>query len=166
MSNFFASKLEEAKQKTQSELTKKLQSEKVNLIRAALKNDDIKISEDCVDVSSVKRELKDKLSDIEYDNAVLKIDGISKELDGLLENLENGSANSIQKFLKKTEKYFKPIAKAATFGLASRAAVILAPTIVSKLAVTGVLMAGSILNFQKIEKPVMLFLEKWNAIEF
>lgn len=152
MSNFFASKLEEAKQKTQSELTKKLQSEKVNLIRAALKNDDIKISEDCVDVSSVKRELKDKLSDIEYDNAVLKIDGISKELDGLLENLENGSANSIQKFLKKTEKYFKPIAKAATFGLASRAAVILAPTIVSKLAVTGALMAGSLYKISKNRK--------------
>ncbi len=152
MSNFFASKLEEAKQKTQSELTKKLQSEKVNLIRAALKNDDIKISEDCVDVSSVKRELKDKLSDIEYDNAVLKIDGISKELDGLLENLENGSANSIQKFIKKTEKYFKPIAKAATFGLASRAAVILAPTIVSKLAVTGALMAGSLYKISKSRK--------------
>ena len=87
-------KLEEVKKKTQSELTKKVQGEKVNLIREALKNDNIEISADCVDVSSLKRELKDKLPEISYDNTLIKIDGISKSLDELLENLENSSSNS------------------------------------------------------------------------
>ncbi len=77
MSGVFEDKLQAAKQKTQSELTKKAQREKVNLIREALKNDNIEISADCIDVSSVKKELKDKLPEVLYDNALLKIDGIS-----------------------------------------------------------------------------------------
>ena len=152
MNNFFMNKLEEVKKKTQSELTKKVQGEKVNLIREALKNDNIEISADCVDVSSLKRELKDKLPEISYDNTLIKIDGISKSLDELLENLENSSSNSIQKFFKKSEKFFKPIAKATTLGLASRAAVILAPTVVSKLVVSGVLVANSVYKIVKNKK--------------
>lgn len=152
MSSVFEDKLQAAKQKTQSELTKKAQREKVNLIREALKNDNIEISADCIDVSSVKKELKDKLPEVLYDNALLKIDGISKNLDELLENLENSSANSVQKFFKKSEKFFKPIAKATTFGLASRAAVILAPTVVSKLVVSGALMANSVYKLAKNRK--------------
>lgn len=152
MSSVFEEKLRVAKQKTQSELTKKVQSEKVNLIREALKNDNIEISADCIDVSSVKKELKDKLPELSYDNVLLKIDGISKSLDELLEDLENSSANSIQKFFKKSERFFKPLAKATTFGLASRAAVVLAPTVVSKLAVSGTLIANSVYKLVKNRK--------------
>ncbi len=148
----FENALQVTKKKTRNELTKKARSEKVSLIRDALKSDNIEISEDCVDVVSLKKELKSKLPDALYDNALLKIDGISNNLDNLLDDLENGSANSVQKFFKKSEKFVKPIAKATTFGLASRAAVILAPTVGSKLVVSGVLMANSTYKIIKNRK--------------
>lgn len=152
MNSFFEDKLKAAKQKTQSELTKKVQSEKVNLIREALKNDNIDVSTDCIDVSSVKNELKSKLPATLYDNVLHKIDGISRSIDELLENLENSSANSVQNFFKKSEKFFKPIAKATTLGLASRAAVILAPTVASKLVISGALASNSIYKLVKNRK--------------
>lgn len=152
MNDFFNRELYEARKKTQSELRKKLQAEKVTLAREALKSEGIEITDEAFDIISLKHELKEKVPKTVYESLEAKVDGISENLDELLENLENGTANSIQKFFKKTEKFFKPIAKSATFGLASRAAVVLAPTVTSKLVVSGALTARAVYKLVKNKK--------------
>ncbi len=122
---------------------------KFNLIKNELQSNGIEISFNIKTISELKEFVKKNYSDIIYKNALDKIDKISSNLDNLITGLGEKEGNS---FINKLEKIVVPLSKIAALGLASRSAVILAPTVESKLVVTGAIMANSLYKLIKSKK--------------
>jgi len=77
------------------------------------------------------------LDEISYSQVLQIIDEVSAAYDEMLVSLENGSMDALSKFLKKADKILEPMTKIVGKSLVSRTALILAPTIASKLAIAG-----------------------------
>ena len=122
---------------------------KFNLIKNELQSNGIEISSNIKTISELKEFVKKNYSDIIYKNVLDKIDKISSNLDNLITGLSEKEGNS---FINKLEKIVVPLSKIAALGLASRSAVLLAPTVESKLVVTGAIMANSIYKLVKSKK--------------
>lgn len=122
---------------------------KFNLIKNELQSNGIEISFNIKTISELKEFVKKNYSDIIYKNVLDKIDKISSNLDNLITGLSEKEGNS---FINKLEKIVVPLSKIAALGLASRSAVLLAPTVESKLVVTGAIMVNSIYKLVKSKK--------------
>lgn len=124
------------KEKTIASLRKKFHGEKLEMIKTLLHNNGITIDPNAKTVDELIKYIKShENSNIAY-KAEQMIAGISQNLQNLLSELENGSMNAFQKFIKKAEDVVAPLARVTTKSLAVRTAVTLAPTVASKLVVS------------------------------
>lgn len=122
--------------KTINSLRKKFHVEKLEMAKALLHRNGITIDPNAKTLDELMKYIKKHENpNIAY-NAEQLVAGISQNLQVLLSELENGSMNAFQKFMKKAEAVVKPLATVTTKSLAVRTAVTLAPTVTSKLVVS------------------------------
>lgn len=133
-------------------LRKSFKDMKLEIIKKYLKDNGISFDYDISDLKKLKSSLRSSLGDIEYKNASNIIDGVSENFDELLVDLENNTKGAIDKFVDRVSKVSRPLSKATVHSLASRTAIILAPTLTSKLAVSALVTGKSIYKLSKSKK--------------
>ena len=136
---------------------------KLEIIKKYLKDNGISFDYGISDLKKLKSSLRSSLGDIEYKNASNIIDGVSENFDVLLVDLENNTKGAIDKFVDKVSRVSKPLSKATIHSLASRTALILAPTLTSKLAVGALVTGKSIYKLSKNKKQGIIVDQEYEA---
>ena len=144
--------LNAAKDKTKRRIKDQYKDVKLNILKEALKNANIKYDDTTTSLGELKSSLKANLTDYDYNRALDVFSKIDSSFDNMLKTLGEGATDSLSKFFNTFEKVSKPIAKVGAKSLASRTALILAPTMVSKLVVGGALTANAVYKMVKNRK--------------
>lgn len=150
--NDFFGKLAHSKEKTVQSLRSKLHEAKLIAIKEQLRKRDIEYDDSITNLNELKSSLKKKLSSISYEQVEDIYEKVNVAYDIVLNDLERGSIDATTKFIRDAEKITTPIAKSVAKGLAARTAIVLAPTIGSKVAIAGGLAAGSAYKLVKSKK--------------
>lgn len=150
--NDFFGKLTHSKEKTVQSLRSKLHEAKLIAIKEQLRKRDIEYDDSITDLNELKSSLKKKLSSISYEQVEDIYEKVNVAYDKVLNDLERGSIDATTRFIRDAEKITTPIAKSVAKGLAARTAIVLAPTIGSKVAIAGGLAAGSAYKLVKSKK--------------
>ena len=132
------------------EIKKKLMDAKLAIFKEELEAEGF--SYDVESLDELKNELKEDLSKFGYQSMMSRIKQINDNVDKALSELEEITTSKAEKVVAVSGKVASPIARAATFGLASRTAILLAPTLVSKLAVSGAITASSVYRLVRNRK--------------
>ena len=133
-------------------LRKDFREAKLEIIKKYLKDNGFVFDYGINDLKKLKSSLRNDLGDIEYKNAVNIIESVSSNFDELLVDLENNVKGAFDKFVDKVSRVSKPLSKATVNSLASRTAIILAPTLTSKLVVSTFITGKSIYKLSKSKK--------------
>ena len=129
----------ETKKEVMDRIKNKLESAKLDLIYVELDEMGIDFTRNYTTVEGLKRDLKGKLSELDYNKLIKKIEEIELSLNNLVSELENKSTNAFTKVM--TSDLAKSIAKTLGITLAGRTLLLLAPTIGTK-ALVGAGLAG------------------------
>lgn len=160
----FKEKITTTKKFTKVNLKEKLETGKLELIKKYLDNNEIKYNASISSIEELKQELKNTLPESIYNMVLDNVKEIETKIETLCNDLLKGSTNSFTKFVNTSlNSIIKPITKATTFSLASRTALILAPTITSKLAVGAALTGRSIYKIVKSKKYKTIINEKYET---
>ena len=148
----FSLKLKEEQGKVQESLKDKFNNAKLEGIKKILEEKNISYDEKCNDIKELKKNLKDTLDEVTYNETINILEDVEESYDKLIEDLQQGCTDGFQKFLNNIGKVSKTIASTTQNTLAARSAVALAPTIGSKLAVSSVAAVGSSIKLNKSKK--------------
>lgn len=148
----FKSNLDLSRLETIKKLRDKFNYAKFEVVKEYLRKSEISFDDDCTDLKDLRTLLKRTLGEIEYENALNIIDQVDENFDELLDDLVNGSATAFTKFIDKCSKMTNVLSKATLHSLASRTAIILAPTVSSKVLVGAALTARSLYKLNKSKK--------------
>lgn len=145
--------IKNSKKEVIKELKNKLESAKLNLIYTELGKNNIPFEKKYTTISSLNKDLKNKLSGLNYNKVKSIIENVEKSLDGMISELEKGSTTAFTKLM--TSNLSKTIAETLGISLAGRSALILAPTIGLK-ALVGTGIAGySLYRVAKNRKEII-----------
>ena len=137
----FKEKLESAKESTKKELRNKFEQRKIDIILNRITEEKIEFTFNGTTIKDLKKEIKEKLTGIDYNRAMHYVESTEREINNLVVNLENGSKTAFNEFTNKTTSVINNIFKASVITLANRTALFLAPTMGVKIAIFGA-MAG------------------------
>lgn len=131
------------KEQTIKSLYQKISTAKLDMIKTILNNNGIVVKNDAKSVDDILAYIeKNDITNLKIANQL--IERISQSMDDLLSELEKNSMNAFQKFVQKAESIVSPISKTLTKTMATRTAMMLAPTVVSKLALSaGIMLIGN-----------------------
>ena len=132
-------KTKERKKKAINEMKAKLENAKLNLIYAELEELNIPFERNYTSVKELLKDLKNKVSGIDYNNIKDIVDKVETSLNTMVHELEQGSKTAFTKLM--TSDLAKGIAKSLGISLAGRTALLLAPTVGTK-ALVGAGLAG------------------------
>ena len=144
-------------------IRKSFKDMKLEIIKKYLKDSGISFDYGVSDLKKLKSSLRSSLGDIEYKNASNIIEGVSENFDELLVDLETNTKGAIDKFVDKVSRVSRPLSKATIHSLASRTALILAPTLTSKLAVGALVTGKSIYKLSKNKKQGIIVDQEYEA---
>ncbi len=142
---------------------KSFKDAKLEIIKKYLKENGFSFDYKISDLERLKSSLKSNLGEIEYKNASNIIESVSANFDELLVDLEHGTMGSFDKFIINVSKVTKPLSKATIHSLASRTAIILAPTLSSKLVVGTIFSGRAIYKLSKSKKQGAVVDEEYEA---
>ncbi len=129
----------ETKKVVMEKIKGKLENAKLDLMYVELEELGIEFERKYSSVEELLRDLKEKVSEIDYNKLVSKAKEVEASLNTLVGELENKSTNAFTKIM--TSDLAKEIAKTLAITLAGRTLLVLAPTIATK-ALVGAGLAG------------------------
>ena len=133
-------------------LRKDFREAKFEIIKKRLKDSGFIFDYSINDLKILRNSLQNNLGDIEYKNATNIIESVNSNFDKLLIDLENNTKGAVDKFVERVSNVSKPLSKATINTLASRTAIILAPTLSSKIVVSALITGKSIYKLSKGKK--------------
>lgn len=133
------SNTKKTKQEVMKRIKSKLENAKLELIYTELEEAGIEFTRNYTTVDELTRDLKGKISEVDYNKLLSKIKEIEASLDTLVSKLDNCSTSAFTKLM--TSDIAKEIAKTLGIALAGRTLLLLAPTVGTK-ALVGAGLAG------------------------
>ena len=146
-------KTKERKKKVANALKAKLEQAKLNLIYTELEELNIPFERNYETVKDLLNDIKDKVSDIDYNNIVNTAKKVEASLNSMVSELEKGSTNAFTKVM--TSDVAKTIGKTIGISLAGRTALLLAPTLGSKAAIATGLAGYGLYRIIKNRKEII-----------
>ena len=143
----------ETKREVMKRIKDKLENAKLNLIYVELEEMGIKFNREYTTVEGLRRDLKGKLSELDYNKLIKKIEEIELALNNLVSELENKSTNAFTKVM--TSDLAKSIAKTLGITLAGRTLLLLAPTVGTKVLVGAGLAGYGLYRMIKNRKEIV-----------
>ena len=151
--NSIMSKTKEKKKIVLNEIKNKLEQAKLNLIYTELEELNINIEKNYTSVDELKKDIKGKINELDYNKININIKKIDGQLEELVGELEQGSTNAFTNLM--TSDLSKTIAKTLGITLAGRTALILAPTIGTKAMVAAGLSGYGLYRLIKNRKEII-----------
>lgn len=136
---------------------------KLEIIKKQLKYSGFSFDYGISDIRKLKSTLKKTLGEIEYKNATSIIDRVSENFDILLRELEQETSSTFDKFIDRANRITKPLSKTTIHSLASRTAIVLAPTLSSKLVIGAALSGRAVYKISKNKKEGMVLDQEYEA---
>ena len=149
----FMPKTKEKKKMVMNSIKDKMKQAKLNLIYTEL--DELKISHEnnYTSVHDLKRDLKGKISTLDYNKVSEIADKVNQSLDEMVSQLNKGSTTAFSKLM--TSDLAKTVSKTLGITLAGRTALLLAPTIGTKALVASGLSCYGIYRLIKYRKDII-----------
>ena len=149
----FMPKTKEKKKMVMNSIKDKMKQAKLNLIYTEL--DELKISHEnnYTSVHDLKRDLKGKISTLDYNKVSEIADKVNQSLDEMVSQLNKGSTTAFSKLM--TSDLAKTVSKTLGITLAGRTALLLAPTIGTKALVASGLSCYGIYRLIKNRKDII-----------
>ena len=133
------SNTKKTKKEVMNRIKNKLENAKLELIYTELEEAGIEFTRSYTTVDELARDLKGKVSEVDYNKLQSIIEKVGKSLDTLVAELDNKSTNAFTKLM--TSDLAKEVAKTLGITLAGRTLLLLAPTVGTK-ALVGAGLAG------------------------
>jgi hypothetical protein len=151
--NYEMPNIKEKKKDVMNRIKSKLENAKLNLIYTELEEEGIPFERNYSTVKDLVRDFKGKVNDLDYNKVVAITDKVNNSLESMVGELEKGSTNAFTRTM--SSPMAKTIAKTLGISLAGRTALILAPTVTSKLIIAGGLAAFGLFRVIKNRKEII-----------
>ncbi len=149
----FKENIRKAKEETYSRLISRMDDAKLTILKAYLKENNIIFDDRINNLQEFMKRVVNQFDSATKDEVNNIMSKSTMELQKLIDELKANSTSAFRRFLSNTYTgLIKPIGKGAAIGLASRTALILAPTIVSKLVIGAGILAHSTYKLIKTHK--------------
>lgn len=135
----FKENVEKTKLIVTDQLLTKLEEEKLKLIHIKLEEKNISLTQEFKTVKELRKYAKKNLNELEYNKVKNIVNSIESQMNNTVKKLKNGSTNAFSKLIN--SDLGKTILKSLGISLSTRTALILAPTLATKIAV-GTFIAG------------------------